>query len=471
LTRPRFALAAAAALAAGACPPAAAQQIGPQSCLGTIPAIQGYPDRPDGPRLRFGIATEVQTGQFIGPPAPAKPEDAGPTLAALARLRASQTRLVVKLNRLFWSDGEAALNRYQRLADRYTASGLQVEVQLRYHPRPDQEGDIAGFANFAREAVRRFGPNPGVVGIQVTNEVNLPLSPDSSDGAFAGARDALVEGVLAAKDEARRRGYGQLEIGFAWAYRFTPDAEAGFWEHIRRAGTRFASAIDWISLDAYPGTLFPPLNTPDDGERGAMVNAMSSLRCYMGAAGIPDSVPIHVGENGFPTSPPARTYERQAEVMENMVRAVHDFRGAYNVSDYRWFNLRDADSSSPNFQQQYGILRDDYSEKPAFGVYRRLLSELARREPPTMPPALRLRLRCARGARLAAALTGPDRRQVRRVSFLAGRRLLAVDRRPPFSRRIQRRRLGRALRRLRASVLLHDGRRLILAGPVPRCAR
>ena len=42
-----------------------------------------------------------------------------------------------------------------------------------------------------------------MVGLQVTNEVNFTISPDSSDGAYAGARDALIQGVIAAKDEAR----------------------------------------------------------------------------------------------------------------------------------------------------------------------------------------------------------------------------------------------------------------------------
>ena len=43
--------------------------------------------------------------------------------------------------------------------------------------------------------------NQAVVAIQVANEVNLTFSPDSSDGAYEGARQALVAGVIAAKDE------------------------------------------------------------------------------------------------------------------------------------------------------------------------------------------------------------------------------------------------------------------------------
>jgi hypothetical protein len=58
---------------------------------------------------------------------------------------------------------------------------------------------------------------------------------------------------------------------------------------------------------------------------------------------------------------------------------VHDFRGTYNVTDYRWFDLRDHNTSSQNFQQHYGLLRDDYSPKPAFGAYRELVRRFARR--------------------------------------------------------------------------------------------
>jgi hypothetical protein len=49
------------------------------------------------------------------------------------------------------------------------------------------------------------------------------------------------------------------------------------------------------------------------------------------------------------------------------------------VTSYCWFDLRDSDSSSSSFQSQYGLLRDDYSPKPAFAVYRRLVAKLTRR--------------------------------------------------------------------------------------------
>ena len=71
----------------------------------------------------------------------------------------------------------------------------------------------------------------------------------------------------------------------------------------------------------------------------------------------------------------------QALVLSMMVSAVHEFRGTYNVTDYRWFNLRDGDTSSPQPFQHFGLFDSGYEEKPAFAVYRRLVDRLARDEP------------------------------------------------------------------------------------------
>jgi hypothetical protein len=59
-----------------------------------------------------------------------------------------------------------------------------------------------------------------------------------------------------------------------------------------------------------------------------------------------------------------------------MVRAVDDLRGRFGVTDYRWFNLRDADSDSDVLFQHFGLLESDYDAKPAFGAFRKLVREL-----------------------------------------------------------------------------------------------
>ena len=308
------------------------------------------------------------------------PEDRRATLEALSRLRGPGP-FYVRLNRFFWSEGGDGVRRFLRLSRRYTRAGYLVELQLRYHPRTDQEGDVDAWVGFVRRVVRRFGPNPGVRSLQVTNEVNfLPIAPDASDSAYEGAREALVRGVIAASRVAERRGFDQLKIGFNWAYRSDPLTERSFWGEIaRRGGAELVEAVDWVGLDAYPGTVFPPLEL-GDGYRDGMVNAMSVLReCYMPIAGIPDRVPIKVEENGYPTLEPIRSYAEQVNAMRQMVGAVHEFRGTFNVTDYRWFDLRDHRTDSLNFQHQYGLLRDDYTPKPAFAVYGDLVEQLARR--------------------------------------------------------------------------------------------
>jgi hypothetical protein len=349
-------------------------------CSGDTSAA-GIEQKP-GAALRVGITPRVQAGQFGTPAAPAKPEDVPKTMAALARLRPPAGPLVVRLNRFFWSDGEAAFKQFLGEAQRYSDAGYEVELQVRYRPSSEQEGDIAAWVRHVREVVDRFGAIPGVVALQITNEVNFDFSQDSSDGAYAGGKDALIQGVIAAKDEARRKGFSRLGIGFTWAYRYDPAHEQAFWDYLRdNGGKPFVDALDWVGLDAYPGTVFPPAEQSLEDYRDGMVNGMSSFRCYLRAAGIPDMVPMHIEENGWPTFG-GRREEMQAQVAEVMIRAAHDFRGTYNVSDYRWFNLRDANTSDPAIAQHFGLLRDDYSEKPAFATVAKLYAELGRRFPP-----------------------------------------------------------------------------------------
>ena len=459
----------AAALAAAllAAAPDARAQSGPPVCMGDTEADDV--ERRPGPLLRFGIGPLPQAGQVGPAPAPAVPEQPERTHAALATLSPRGGPFVLRLNRFFWSDGEAGIRRFLDLADRFTARGYLVELQVRYHPSEEQEGDVEAWKAHLREVVRRFGPNPRVVALQVANEVNFNMSPDSSDGAYENAREALVQGVIAAKQEAQARGHRHLQIGFNWAYRLDPASEQSFWQSLRdRGGRAFVDAVDWIGLDAYPGTVFPP-ETDLDGYRDGLVNAMSALRCYAQVPGIPRSVPMKIEENGGPTFP-GRSYEEQAEVLETMVRAVHDFRGTYNVVDYRWFNLRDGDSSAPQPFQHFGLLRSDYVPKPAFDRYRRLVDELSVRESaPAGRPRLRLHVRSAMARRagrrcrrtpIRAAIVGRDRRLALRAELFRGRRKMTRDTRPPLIGTIDRaRHRGRPHRHVaRARVRLSDGR-------------
>jgi hypothetical protein len=456
----RLALAALVAAAALATPAAAAAD---SSCNGSLPGAT--PPRPSGAPLRFGIYPGGVAGQLVVPASP-KPESQARIDAALAQLRAPGWPFVVHLYRSYRDDSSDAAEEQdaQRLVDRYTAAGYQVEYVLRYR----RDGDVPGFTRFVRGVVDRFGSK--LAAIQVTNEVNFPVSDDSSDGVHAGAEDALIQGVIAAKDEARMRGDGRLEVGFNWFYRTDPDSEHKFWQYLwDHGGQPFVSSLDYVGLDAYPGTFFPPAG-PSTNDADAMVNAFSVLReCFLPVAHIPASVPIHVLENGWPTGP-GRSDADQQSALESMVGATSAYRGKYNVTDYRWFDLRDADSSSPNFQQQFGLTRDDYTPKPAFAAYARLVRELGAAAAPPAPAGssarrggLTLNVRCyRRGVR--ASVRGPG---IRSVAFRVRDRTV-TDRHAPFRRSIRLRRAAVALG-VRALATLESGGTVRLRRRGPDC--
>ncbi|MDQ3935532.1 MAG: hypothetical protein M3340_12970 [Actinomycetota bacterium] len=435
--------------------PAAAQA----PCTADFPATAPPPQ--PGAKLRFGIYPGGPAGQLGPVPAPAVPEDQGKIFAALEQLRPPAGPFAVHVYRAYMTPESEAREEqeHRRLVDLYTARGYAVEIVIRYR----RDNDPGGFAEFVRGVVRRFGANPLVKGFQVTNEVNFTASPDSSDGAYAGSRDALIQGVIAAKEEARARGYSHVQIGFNWVYRTDPANERQFWEYLGSVGgERFVKSLDWVGLDAYPGTFFPPRTEPST-TGDILVHAMSTLRkCSMPMANIPDSVPIHIEENGYPTGPD-RSYEDQRVAAERMLDALDQYARVYGVTDYFWFDLRDADSSSPNFQQQYGVMRDDYTPKPAFEVLRDRFARMtvpgSVTPPSAAPPAprslrVKLRLRCfSRG--VTAYLIGSDAASASSVRFaLRGKRI--ADRTAPFRGRV-RLRASRRSYRVRAVALIRYG--------------
>ncbi len=80
-------------------------------------------------------------------------------------------------------------------------------------------------------------------------------------------------------------------------------------------------------------------------------------------AGIDGSVPIRICESGWPTGP-GRPEERQAQVLETIIRAVEDLRTELNVTHWELFTLRDADSVKDDLYHRFGIMRDDYTSSP-----------------------------------------------------------------------------------------------------------
>ncbi|HYZ82279.1 MAG TPA: hypothetical protein VE571_13465, partial [Solirubrobacteraceae bacterium] len=251
---------------------------------------------------------------------------------------------------------------------------------LAYRPRDGgSPQDVRGFDGFVRQTVAAFGPNPRFVSLQVTNEANVTGAPNASDGYYRGAEDALIGGVIAAKGVIRAQGFDHVTVGFNWAAAASGNQRA-FWSYLRsRGGAGLVSALDWVGLDIYPGTWGPTLTgSLADGTTAAMNAALNGLRSvYLPLAGIPFTVPLHISESGYPTGP-GRTPAMQVQAMRAQVDAVVAGRTVFNITDYRWFDLRDADSAGGNFQSQYGLMTDAYEPKPGFFAYEQLVSRFGR---------------------------------------------------------------------------------------------
>jgi hypothetical protein len=288
--------------------------------------------------------------------------------------------MVQRLNRLFESDGDAGIERFRRMVAGWSRLGLQSEVQVRYHPSPAQEGDMAAWLGFVRKVVDRIGPDRNVVSMTITNEVNLPISKNTSDGAYSGAVQALLQGVVAADERARSRGFDHLRFGFTYAYRSPQDND--FWQALAAGGARFRAALDFVGLDLYPGTVFPPVVLPPGSEGAATVQALGVLRrCLMPMAQIGEQTSIWVTENGYASAPLPKSEAGQVAALTATVRALCRYGGAFGVTDYRYFNLRDNSSTGAGLFSADGLLRDDYTRKPAFAAYRALVRECGITQP------------------------------------------------------------------------------------------
>ena len=356
-----------AALVLVTAPGAAAQAEPGPDCLTVDPPPIDAPAHD----LRFGI-TPLYAGSAGASQLEPKPEDPVAARRALRALRPARKQLVLRLNRMFWSDGVPGIRRYAEIVDRYAKAGFDSELQVRYHPPEGMEGDMRAWKKYVRQAVRILGKRPSVRALSITNEANFSVSPNTSDGSYEGVRKAIVKGILAADRKLRRIGRGDIELGFSFAWRWAPSSDRAFWEEIgERSTPRFRRALDYVGLQIYPGLVWPPLIRPGQTAGDEMIEPLTLMRdCYMPKAGLGDEVDLWVSENGYATNL-GRSESSQAEHLRTTLEEVHAYSGTLGVTDYRYFNLRDNNSEGPDLFDAVGLLRDDYSRKPAFGVFRR----------------------------------------------------------------------------------------------------
>jgi len=313
-------------------------------------------------------------------------ENSAKRLAGLEALRAANSQgadrpFVVRLYDSFtglpavdaWTGSTANATTDSEITT-FTRHGFDIDLVLRYEPVTSLGAQaVNDYLQYVRALVVHYGPNRHVKYLEITNEANVTNSSQSSDGAYPGSVEALVWGVEAAAQRVAKDKYN-TEIGFNWAYDGTADTDQPLWTFIRQQGLAFRKSLSWVGLDDYPGT-FTDTTTPPKGTGAALVAGVAQLRGFIHNSGLAGTVPIHITETGYPTGP-RRSEASQVTALASLVKSVNAVRLQYHVSDFEWFDLRDSNSSIANVQEQYGLMKDTYKPKSAFGEYESLVSSL-----------------------------------------------------------------------------------------------
>ncbi|WP_018349366.1 hypothetical protein [Longispora albida] len=313
----------------------------------------------------FGIYPGALLGDDTGAVTPVRPDDPEQIVTALRTLQGPAPRLLVRAYRPYAQTTPPDTPPTPARPGRYAGEGRALDLVLTFR---EPTGTVDGWLDFVRETVRGEGHRIGT--LQLCEEPNAALPV--LDGSIPGVLTALVEGVVAAKAEARVLGY-PIEVGFNAIPSFDP-ADT-FWERLGAAATpEFHAALDYAGLDFFPD-VFRPIPA---GQLGAAVTGvLTAMRNdWLPRAGIGAGVPIRICEHGWPTGPD-RPEERQSEVVEEVVRTIAGLRETLGVSGYSFFALRDADSTGTGLFHRFGLLRDDYTPKPAFETYAKLIAELS----------------------------------------------------------------------------------------------
>lgn len=308
----------------------------------------------------FGIWPGVVATDLVDlRPLDCPPEDPTATLAALRELQGDASRFYVRCYRHFGPGAHGGQGNSPTPAhpELYAGEGRLIDLVACYQsPKPDP----CGFADFVREAVQDVAAWGGGK-VQVGEEPNVPAP---QDGGSPGCLDAIAAGVAAAIDERERLGV-EVHIGVNSAGMADPT----FWKQMARAvGPELLPALDYIGLDAFPDVFH---RIPHERLAGSVAFLLERFRAVTTAVGVPESTPVHITETGWPTGAD-RDETTQRMVLETVAHAALDT--GVGVSAYEFFGLRDGRSDA-GWTARFGLLRDDYTPKPAFHAVRDLIAD------------------------------------------------------------------------------------------------
>ena len=185
--------------------------------------------------------------------------DPGRTEEALARLHQPGRPFVIRQYVIYRGDGRIE-NQTPPDVTPYLHDRRLLDHVVCYR---SEDGDISDWTNFLRQTVRQLGDRGLPSSLQVAEEPNNPDAATGGDGSSPDVHRAVVEGVLAAKDEATRLGL-PIEVGFNACPSFNPND--GFWTEIAAlGGPSFVQSLDYVGSRLLPGRVPPDPTRPVEG--------------------------------------------------------------------------------------------------------------------------------------------------------------------------------------------------------------
>lgn len=300
------------------------------------------------------------------------PDDPAQIEAALQLLEENlRCPLIIRSYKRFRDRNRHAVSVEPDLADYvpYVTQNRRLDLVAMFQ---SENGNVKEYLNYLTDIIREYGEL--LYSIQITEEANFSDGPNIIDGPYPNVRQALVEGVIAAKEELLSRSL-DVQVGFNSTPTFGPSAT--FWNDLYAlGGEAFANAVDYVGLDFFPDVFRPVAPDGEPGDLQQSVKGILEIMRYewLPAAGLSDSTAIHITEHGCPMGS-TRSEERQKAIIESAIRYIYELRERLNITRYMLFSLRDAKSSESNFFYQFGVLRDDYTPKLAFEAIRQLIQE------------------------------------------------------------------------------------------------
>jgi hypothetical protein len=314
-----------------------------------------------------GLTFGIYPGSAMGGPGPAGPPDQpGQISEALGQLQGPPGQpFIVRAYVVYTDSGgtvQGSLPQAPAGYDRYLGQGRVLDLVVQYH---SGSGDVDGYCGFIEKLIDRHGEH--LATLQVGEEPNITGNP-ILDGAYPRITEALIAGIRTAKDKARRSGYPGLRVGCNSSPLFGPGSSF-FTDLTRAGGGELVADLDYVGLDFFPD-VFRPI-TPA-GLDGAVQGLLETHRHdRLAPAGL-GHLPLVITEHGWPTGP-GRTARRQAEVLTAVIDVISRNAEVLNITGYIHHTLRDACSAGTGLFDQFGLMTDDYTPKPAFHVYRDLI--------------------------------------------------------------------------------------------------